>query len=75
MLKRLRALVQAAHWQVARTQQIAMQQRTFIDNMTHQLRTHLTEPRLRATPAQPPPRCMYKSKRFMKAKRAASSRP
>ena len=66
-LEQLRALVQAAHWQVARAQQIAMQQRTFIDNMTLQLRTHLTQSRLRATPAHPPPRCMYKSKRFMKA--------
>ena len=61
-LEQLRALVQ-----VARAQQIAMQQRTFIDNMTLQLRTHLTQPGLRATPAHPPPRCMYKSKRFMKA--------
>ena len=67
VLRRLRALVQAAHWQVARTQQIGMQQRTFIDNMTVQLRTHLTEPGLQATLPHPPPRCMYKSNRFMKA--------
>ena len=35
-------LVQAVNQQMARTQQIATQQRTFIDDASHQLRTHLT---------------------------------
>ena len=61
--RRRRALVQAAHWQEARTEQ-----RAFIDNRILQLRTHLTKPRLQAiTLPHPPPRCMYRSKRFMKA--------